>query len=131
MEDSSRANQAKRLPESEVLAEREYHLENHNKSRKILIQIGFPIRRTEDNRYECVAVFQEDHICFRRPMNGVDALEAIQLALEIISVDLRFIVEETGSRLSWAEGTRHDLGFDQGTTKGTTKGRPESDQGTA
>jgi hypothetical protein len=111
MEDSSSAKQAERLTEGEVLAEREYHLENHNGSRKVLIQIGFPTRRTEDNRYECVAVFQEDDICFRRPMNGVDALEALQLALEIISVDLKFIVEETESRLSWAEGTRHCFGF--------------------
>jgi hypothetical protein len=112
MNDHPSIDDAARLAEHEVLAEREYHLESPDGPRKILVQVGFPKRCADNGRYECVAVLLAGEISFRRPMNGVDAVEALQLALKILSVELSFIAEQLEGRLSWAEGTRHETGFD-------------------
>ncbi len=99
------------LAPDEVLAERVYSLDRGSVPKVIRIQIGFPRFRSADNRYECLAVLQEDEIVFRRPMDGIDAIEAIQLALEILRVDLLHILSRSKGDLSWAEGVRHDPGF--------------------
>lgn len=91
------------LAHDEVLAERIYSLDRGGVPKIIRIQIGFPRFRSTDKRYECLAVPQGDESVVRRPMNGIDAIEAIQLALEILRVDLHHILSCSEGDVSWAK----------------------------
>lgn len=99
-----------RLKPSEVMAEREYKFDAEP-TKKIMVRIGFPRRVEGGDRYVCIAEVDDGLRVDVKPMNGQDAFEALTLALELIAVDLADIVDEMGRPISWANGTRHDIGF--------------------
>jgi hypothetical protein len=97
------------LNRDDILAMREYMLRGAY-DRKITARIGIP-RKTSDGRYECVAEVDEGDVVSSKPMNGVDAFEAIQLALMLIGAELNYIKEHSTNSLTWLDGTRTDLGL--------------------
>lgn len=99
-----------RLANHEVMAAREYIVAGHQ-PRSILVRIGFPKRRATDGRYECVAEIDEGHLVSSKPMNGVDAVEALELAILMIGTELQCIQEHAEGPLTWLDGKRRDLGF--------------------
>lgn len=98
-----------RLPQDEIIASREYLLGED----RIDIRIGKP-RLRPDGRFECVAELDEGDVVSSKPMNGVDAFEALQLALMLIGIELSFIKSDSGKSLTWAGGSRRDLGVPTG-----------------
>ncbi len=50
-------------------------------------------------------------------IGGVDAFQAIQLALGTIAVELEVMEKESGGKLSWDAGENDDLGFPERDSK--------------
>lgn len=89
---------------SELLAERKYLLASGGRSEETVVQMSAPRQRAEDGRWICRAAVIEESGASVKPMNGVDAFEAIQLVLELIGVELRFIAETKQGILTWLDG---------------------------
>ena len=99
------------LNESDVLAAREYTLQSQiDCSPRIVVRIGYPTKG-DDGYYICVAEIIHGNVVSTKPMSGVDAFEALQLALSIIEIELEDIRNQSQGQLSWNGGERFDLGF--------------------
>jgi hypothetical protein len=99
-----------RLEQTGVLAVREYFFEGAEPVEKVIVRIGFPKERS-DGRYDCGAEIDQGDLVTTKYMNGVDAFEALQLALILIGTELQCIRDHRDKSFSWHEGKRHDLGF--------------------
>jgi len=94
-----------RLPASDIVAQREYFVKDATPPMVITARIGMP-RKRADGRYECGAELQEPAMTTLRYMNGVDAFEAIQLALVVLGVDLKHINEQLDGALCWQQSNQ-------------------------
>jgi hypothetical protein len=92
------------------MAEREYVFEGSDPTAKITARIAFP-RQLSDGRYECLTEIDSGENTEAKPINGVDAFEAIQLALSYIGVNLWSFSGRGEDVLAWLEGKRRDLAF--------------------
>ncbi len=92
----------------EILAERVYRLSGSEEDLRLTIRIGIP-RRTSDGQYECAAELQEPDRTTLRHMGGEDAIQAIQLAMVVLGVEMKHINEQIGGGLCW-----HEAGDDLG-----------------
>ncbi|MFN3321883.1 MAG: DUF6968 family protein [Bryobacteraceae bacterium] len=99
-----------RLPADQVLAERESVAAGFDPPERIVVRIGFP-RRSSGGRYVCIAEFEDGEEISVKPMNGVDALEAVQLALMMTGTLLQHRSGYSPGGLSWLGGERLDLGM--------------------
>jgi hypothetical protein len=95
----------------EVMATREYFGKGASSNRKIIVRIGFPRQRSDDERFECVAEIDDGEEVSSKAMNGADAFEALQLALALIGVELKYLTDYHGGDFVWLQGQRNDLGF--------------------
>lgn len=95
----------------ELLAERRYRLECQGRTTEILVQVAIPRMRQEDGRWICRAVVVEGESVSSKPMNGADAFEALQLALNVVGVELWSIVDESKGTISWLDGQMTGLGM--------------------
>jgi hypothetical protein len=93
------------------MAQREYTLDGRHPPLKTVVRIGVPKQRSSDGRYECAAQIDDGETCRTKPMNGVDSLEALQLAMLLIGTELKAIIDSVGGSVSWLDGSRHDLGI--------------------
>jgi hypothetical protein len=92
------------------MAEREYVFEGSDPPAKMTVRVAFPQRRSDD-RYECLTEIDSGENTEAKPINGVDAFEAIQLALIYIGVNLWSFRGRGEDVLTWLEGKRRDLAF--------------------
>ena len=102
---------SKRLDEARTMATREYIIRGEPELRKITVRIGFPTKRENDDRYECIVDISEGGHTNVKPMNGVDAFEALQLALIMIGTIICSIRDNSDGSLTWFDGRRSDIGF--------------------
>jgi hypothetical protein len=105
----------RRIDSSQVMAEREYvcarvRLDGSDPTARITVRIAFPQQRS-DGRYECLTEIDSGENTEAKPINGVDAFEAIQLALIYIGVNLWSFSGRGEDELTWLEGKRGDLAF--------------------
>ena len=76
----------------EILAERVYYLVGlPDEQLRITVRVGVPPRRS-DGRFECAAELQEPDGMTTRLMNGEDAIEAMQLALVVLGVEMKHML---------------------------------------
>ena len=99
-----------RLKDGEIMASREYAVDGSQPPRRVMVRIGFPKQRF-DGRYECVAEIDDGESVNVKPMNGVDAFEALFVAIMLIGTELAFTSEMLGRPLTWMEKGRRDLAF--------------------
>jgi hypothetical protein len=98
-----------KLAAAEIVAERAYIARGKGWEILITARIGLP-RLGADGRYECGAELEEPDRTTLRYMNGADAIEALQLAIIILGVDLKHINEQLGGSLQWS-GAESGLGL--------------------
>lgn len=99
------------LQPTEVMASREYTVESSQPPRKVVIRIGFPKQMRPDGWCECVAEIDDGVSINVKTMNGVDAFEALFVAIMLIGTELTFIQENLQRNLTWMNGERHHLAF--------------------
>lgn len=92
------------------MAERTYVVSSSNSDPHVVVRLGFPKQRPSDGRFECAVEIDKGTTCYTRYMNGVDALEALQLAIVMIGTRLKGINDDSPEPLTWMRGERTDLG---------------------
>jgi hypothetical protein len=91
------------------MAERRYKVESlAGLQRVVTVRIGFPVR-SDAGLFECQAEIGDDSTRIVRPMKGIDAFEAIFVALMMIGVELTLFSSIESDRFSWLDG--HQLGL--------------------
>lgn len=94
-----------------VIAEREYRVGRE----KILLQIGTPHRASWKTAFYCPVRFVRSGKTEVKRTFGVDAVQALMLAFDIIKV----VLETTSSKISWFAGDRPgDVGIYKRLTTG-------------
>lgn len=94
-----------------VIAEREYRVGRE----KILLQIGTPHRASWKTAFYCPFRFVRSGKTELKRTFGVDAVQALMLAFDIIKV----VLETTSSQISWFAGQRPgDVGISKRLTTG-------------
>jgi len=99
------------IDESEVIASRQYAIDGFDPVQFVTAKIGKPALRDADGRYECAAEIRESGRIWVRRLVGDDALEALQVALALVSAEVNHLSQQPNIRLSWLEGRRRDLGL--------------------
>jgi hypothetical protein len=93
------------------MASREYTVEGSQPLRKVTVRIGFPKQRPNDGRYECLAEIDDGESVDVKPMNGIDAFEALFVAIMLMGTELVFTQEYLKRTLIWMGKDRRDLAF--------------------
>jgi uncharacterized protein DUF6968 len=96
----------------EIIAARKFSLarEGHQPV-DIIVLIGKPAKFPDHTDYYCpyqIRGFDRDKVM---AIGGLDAFQALQLALATIRVELEVIEKDSGGRLTWEGGAEGDLGF--------------------
>jgi hypothetical protein len=100
----------------EVIAQREFTVVG-DEQRKVTVRMGKPRPLSEltpngsPNESFCpvqIVGIGEQRVI--RP-RGIDAFEAVQYAIQVISLELSHIEASCGIKLRWKSGNRGDLGF--------------------
>ena len=78
---------------------------------KIHVLLGRPHKFPDHDDYYCP--YQIKWLGREKVMaiGGVDAFQAMQLALDTIGVELEVIAKDTGGKIVWDAGSEGDLGF--------------------
>jgi hypothetical protein len=96
----------------EIIATRRFILarEGHQQV-DVIVSMGKPEQFPDNTDYYCpyqIRSFNGDKVM---AIGGVDAFQAMQLALATIRVELEVIERDSGGRLAWEGGAEGDLGF--------------------
>jgi hypothetical protein len=106
---SNQLQQNEQLSDVDAIATRRYVIRGSDPSAMVTVRLGVPMRRA-DGLYECAVELTDPSGTMLRFPCGVDAMEALQLALILIGTDLKHINEQVDGALFWVEGNREDLG---------------------
>ncbi len=77
----------------------------------VIVLMGKPEKFPDHTNYYCPYQFKGDGRDKLMAIGGVDAFQAMQLALATIRVELEVIEKDSGGRLTWEGGAEGDLGF--------------------
>ncbi len=78
---------------------------------KVIVKIGKPQRMPDHSSYFCAyQILGIGHDRLRRAA-GIDAVQALQLVLQKIGIDLYALNKANGGALNWEAGEHGDLGF--------------------
>lgn len=97
------------LKNEEVMAQRIYFF-GPEPGRRVSVRIAFPTWLEAEKRAVCKVEIDDGEDISVKPMNGDDAIEAIQLALALIGTELGLFLEWAEGSVSWLDGKRNDLG---------------------
>lgn len=103
----NKTNKIKRIPLGNIIAERVLNAKKGSRSYVATIRIGQPVKSADAPDYRCpyqIAGIGDDVI---RSASGVDSMQALWLAIQLLPVELRFRYKEFS--FTWL-GHR-DLGF--------------------
>jgi hypothetical protein len=78
--------------------------------RTLKLAIAFP-RTVADGGYECRAEITDGDCRIVRPMRGVDAMEALLLAIANIGVELHLLTDSAEDRFTWLDGKESGVRF--------------------
>jgi len=92
------------------MARRTYRVESSKGVKDLKIVVAFP-REAAAGGYECRAEIGDDEACVVRPMRGVDAFEALMLALVNIGAELSLFTDPSSDRFTWLNGQQEGLNF--------------------
>jgi hypothetical protein len=102
----------------EVIANRKFTLiQEGREPAEVEVLMGKPERFPDHNDYYCpyqITGMGRDKVV---AIGGVDAFQAIQLALSTIAVELEVMEKESGGKLSWDASENGDLGFPERDSK--------------
>jgi hypothetical protein len=98
------------LHDADVIATREYVVEGADPPETVRVRLAMP-RPTSDGRFECGAEVANRGEVWVWPMNGVDALQAMILAISMIETDLQLIARHRSGRLLWSGSNDDGLGL--------------------
>ncbi len=96
-------------PES-ILAEWTYEIKGSKTKRTITIRIGFPTA-LENGYFECKSEIADGRVRIMRPRCGVDAFEAVLLALYNIGIELTILTGVKTDHFTWLDGKQAGLRF--------------------
>ncbi len=105
------AKAKRRLSKQEIMATRTYIAEGSDPPLRIVVRMGRPRKKREEERYECPVEIIGWGRTRLRPVNGSDVFEAVQLGLILIGTELKRFCERTGHVLKWSGGSRTDIAF--------------------
>jgi hypothetical protein len=96
----------------DIIAVREFYLtENDEPNRIVKLSVGKPKAFPNSEGYYCpfqILGAGAENIKYAA---GVDAIQALQLAMVMIGATLSFLNEELDGRLRWEGGSEGDFGF--------------------
>lgn len=96
----------------EIIAARKFILARQgHQPVDVIVLMGTPEKFADHTNYYCpyqIKGFGRDKLM---AIGGVDAFQAMQLALGTIRVELEVIEKDSGGRLTWERGAEGDLGF--------------------
>ena len=95
----------------EIIASREFSLLRKDEKTELIVLLGKPKPLPESSDYYCpyqIKGFGREKVM---AIGGVDAFQAIQLALSTIRVELEVIGKDSGGKILWEAGEGGDLGF--------------------
>lgn len=98
------------LCDDEILLSREYAVTNGDELESVRVRIATP-KRMPDGRYECGAEMTHDGSLWVWPMNGLDALQSLLLALAMVELDLDRIAGGDQEAIHWLDGRERGLGL--------------------
>lgn len=75
-----------------------------SRGEEVIVRVYGPKPSSEAVDYECVYVISGPGVDIRRPIKGLDAIQAIQLALLVIGADLAAIERRSGGAMTWRGG---------------------------
>lgn len=75
----------------------------------VVVSIDNPIRRDDGKDYSCRYTIEGLSEKIERSINGIDEIQALLLAIQLINVDLEQSVEYKNGELSWLGSSQ--LGF--------------------
>ena|SRR5579863_8530540 len=96
----------------EIIASRRFTLLRKGKEPvEVIVLMGKPEKFPDHTDYYCP--YQIKGIGRQKAMavGGIDAFQAMQLALSTIGVELEVISKDSGGQLVWDAGDKGDLGF--------------------
>lgn len=94
----------------DVIAVRKFNLQK-DKKKEIYVVIGKPQQFSDSTDYYCpfqIKGIGSEKIKFA---GGVDAVQAIQLVIKMIGIDLHVLNQTLGGTLRWDASDNDDLGF--------------------
>ncbi len=94
----------------EIIATRDLYLANDN-SRRIVVEVGKPVQFPDSNDYYCpykIVGLGRETVKYA---GGIDAIQAIQLAMSMIEADLCCSTEAREGLLRWVGNEDGELGF--------------------
>lgn len=94
----------------EILLSREYTFTADDQLETARVRLAIP-KRMPDGRYECLAEISHEGSLWAWPMNGVDALQALLLALAMVELDLDRIAGGDQEAVRWLDGRERGLGL--------------------
>ena len=96
----------------EVIATRELTIaEDNSPSASVAVSLGKPQRLPDSQDYYCPYQIAAAGTQKVRYMCGVDAFQALQLALRTIAVELEVLNKDLGGKLRWGCNDKGGLGF--------------------
>jgi hypothetical protein len=93
------------------MAVRSYVIKGPEPLQLITVRMGWPRKMRGESDFVCpveMVGWGETRV---RPIRGRDAFEAIQLGLILIGTELKYLDEQSGGGVRWADGSRGDIGF--------------------
>ena len=101
----------------DVIAVRRFYWEG-DAERQVVVSMGRPQQASAEGEFYCpfqiTGIDDDERV---EAIFGVDAFQAIELALRFIGSKLTFLNSQSASRLRWEFGEKGDLGFPSGWTK--------------
>ena len=99
----------------EIIANRKFTLiRDGHEPVEVEVLMGKPEKFPDDTGYYCPYQINGAGREKLMAIGGVDAFQAIQLALSTIAVELEVVEKESGGKLSWDPSEKGDLGFREG-----------------
>lgn len=98
-----------RLRSRDVIAERTYSAAEQDFT--VTVRIGRPRRVAGSALFHCITELREPGRIWTWPLVGIDAFEAIQLALVMLGTNLKHLEARLGCRLVWNGPAGESLGL--------------------
>ena len=96
----------------EIIAERKFELlRDAREHETIVVQLGKPARVPNHTDFYCPYEIERRNSKKVMAICGLDAFQALQLAIVAIGVELDVIRLDSGGQLIWGGGNESDLGF--------------------
>ncbi|HKN26074.1 MAG TPA: hypothetical protein VJX72_14590 [Candidatus Acidoferrum sp.] len=96
----------------EIIAERTYRLlRDGHQAESVVVQLGKPVHFSNCTDFYCPYQITRPNSVKIMGIGGLDAFQALQLAINTLGVELEVIRRDSGGQLIWEGDEEGNLGF--------------------